>query len=91
MSYQVTGIPRPVVNWLHNEDSIRSTERTRVVENDDGSHYLLIRNAIIADSGLYICRAAVSKRAHFCATTERDMGGGCVDIGWKSRREYVSQ
>uniref|UniRef100_A0A914WIF3 Ig-like domain-containing protein n=2 Tax=Plectus sambesii TaxID=2011161 RepID=A0A914WIF3_9BILA len=55
---QVTGVPRPVVNWLHNEENVRSTERTRIVENDDGSHYLWIRNAIIADAGLYVCRAA---------------------------------
>ena len=56
---QVAGVPRPVVNWLHNDDNVRSTERTRIVENDDGSHYLWIRNATKADAGLYVCRAAV--------------------------------
>ena len=61
----ITALPRPIVTWLRNNDTVEYNERLQLLE--DGSLY--ISNVMLTDDGVYQCTAT-----NINGTVESDYG-----------------
>ncbi|CAF3013527.1 unnamed protein product, partial [Rotaria sp. Silwood2] len=60
LTWKFTGIEKPHVSWLFNEQTLQKNDRFQVTESNDGTSTLSIRNANFVDSGIYTARATNS-------------------------------
>ncbi|CAF4651127.1 unnamed protein product, partial [Rotaria sp. Silwood2] len=57
ISWNFSGIQKPLVIWFFNEQPLSINDRLQVTETDDGASILTIRQAELGDQGVYIARA----------------------------------
>ena len=60
ISWRFSGIEKPQVTWLFNDQTLSNNERFQIVETDDGTSTLSIRAAELHDKGIYRTRATNS-------------------------------
>ena len=57
ISWKFSGIEKPQVTWLFNGQPLSANERFQITETEDGISTLSIRNAELADKGVYTAKA----------------------------------
>ncbi|CAF5082554.1 unnamed protein product, partial [Rotaria sp. Silwood1] len=57
ISWKFSGIGKPRVTWFFNDQPLPTNDRLRVMETDDGTSILTIRQAELGDQGVYTARA----------------------------------
>ena len=57
ISWKFSGIEKPQVTWLFNDQLLPINVRFEVIDTDDGTSILLIRKCEFADQGVYTARA----------------------------------
>jgi hypothetical protein len=55
--WKFSGIENPQVTWLFNGQPLVANERYQVTETEDGTSTLVIKNAELADKGVYTAKA----------------------------------
>ncbi|XP_062513513.1 roundabout homolog 1-like [Corticium candelabrum] len=80
----VTGQPKPIVQWLHKRRYLSRTLPRYQVEETDGAHSLTIRNVKETDNGRYICSVI---NIYGIATSSAKLTA--VDIPWNVNKTIV--
>ena len=57
ISWKFSGIEKPQVTWLFNGQPLPTNERYQITESEDGTSTLSIKNAQLADKGVYTAKA----------------------------------
>ena len=57
ISWKFSGIEKPQVTWLFNGQPLTTNERYQITDTEDGTSTLSIRNAQLADKGVYTAKA----------------------------------
>jgi hypothetical protein len=57
LCYYTTGNPPPEVSWYKNGRKVFPTSNVKAYSEEDGSHVLLINDALDYQSGDYSCKA----------------------------------
>ncbi|XP_072469866.1 myosin light chain kinase, smooth muscle isoform X3 [Notamacropus eugenii] len=58
---QVSGTPKPTVEWFRDNTLLRETEGIQIYEDENAAHCLCLQKAQMEDSGSYSCMAYNSK------------------------------
>jgi hypothetical protein len=57
IAWKFSGIEKPQVAWLFNGQPLSTNERFQITETEDGTSTLAIKNAELADKGVYTAKA----------------------------------
>ncbi|CAF3980655.1 unnamed protein product [Rotaria sordida] len=60
ISWKFSGIEKPQVTWFLNSQPLPTNDRFQLTETDDGTSILVIRQAELADQGVYTAKATNS-------------------------------